>query len=838
MKLLIIDGNSILNRAFYGIRLLTNKNGMFTNAVTGFFNIYLKLIAEFAPDGAAAAFDLKAPTFRHQKYDGYKAGRKGMPDELAMQMPYVKKLLTALGVPVIECEGYEADDILGTLAAKCDSTDSQCVLATGDRDSFQLITDNVFVNLASTKEDILYTPAKIMEVYGVTPPQMIDVKALMGDSSDNIPGVAGIGEKTALSLIQKYRSIDEIYKNIDSIDVTKSVRTKLVNGEESCRLSYFLGTISREAPIDTDLSHYIFGERDERALASILTELEMFSLLKKLNVSAEAAKTAQEQAVPESGDKTNGAESADPKICGEDIADYMYADGKLLRLKNGEVCEIEQKDYETELATELPKRTFDLKRLLTETGTEIRNVVFDSTLAAYLLNVNGTEYPLERLCMEYNVSYSSENEVGSLCGLNRALYAKLSAEKMYGLLTQIEIPLAYVLVSMERDGVAIDREALENFGEQLNSEAEDIEQQIYIEVGHAFNISSPKQLGQVLFEEMGLPAGKKTKTGYSTSAEVLEELSERYSGEYPILELVLRYRTVTKLYSTYAVGLLGEIAPDGRIHTTYKQTETRTGRISSAEPNIQNIPVRTPRGREFRRFFVAANGKKFVDADYSQIELRLLAHISDDKTMIDAFRSGEDIHTITASQVFNQPPEWVTPEMRSSAKAVNFGIVYGIGAFSLSKDIGVSVKQADEYIHAYLEKYSGVARYMERTVEDAKKNGYVKTMFGRRRYIPELKASNKNVQALGKRIAMNTPIQGTAADIIKLAMVRVYERLKRELPKARLILQVHDELIVEADEKDAQRAAEILREEMENAAALSVPLTADAKIGNSWYEAH
>ena len=409
---------------------------------------------------------------------------------------------------------------------------------------------------------------------------------------------------------------------------------------------------------------------------------------------------------------------------------------------------------------------------------------------------------------------------------------------MYDLLTRIEIPLAYVLVSMERDGVAIDKEALEDFGKQLNSEAEDIEQKIYIDVGHAFNISSPKQLGQVLFEEMGLPAGKKTKTGYSTSAEVLEELAERYSGEYPILELVLRYRTVTKLYSTYAVGLLSEIAPDGRIHTTYKQTETRTGRISSAEPNIQNIPVRTPRGREFRRFFVAANGKKFVDADYSQIELRLLAHISDDKTMIDAFRSGEDIHTITASQVFNQPPEWVTPEMRSSAKAVNFGIVYGIGAFSLSKDIGVSVKQADEYIRAYLEKYSGVARYMERTVEEAKKNGYVRTMFGRRRYIPELKASNKNIQALGKRIAMNTPIQGTAADIIKLAMVRVYERLKRELPEARLILQVHDELIVEADEKDAPRAAEILREEMENAASLSVPLTADAKIGNSWYEAH
>lgn len=832
MKLLIIDGNSIINRAYYGIRLLSNKKGMFTNAVTGFFNIYLKLIAEFSPDGAAAAFDLKAPTFRHKKYNGYKAGRKGMPDELAMQLPYVKKLLVALGIPVIECEGYEADDILGTLAAKCDSVGAECILATGDRDSFQLISDKVTVNLASTKEDILYTPAKIMEVYGVTPKQMIDVKALMGDSSDNIPGVAGIGEKTALSLIQNYGSIDEIYKNIDTIDVTKSVRQKLRDGEESCRLSYFLGTITREAPIDTALDHYLFGERDEQALANILTELEMFALLKKLKVKAEAAIPVQK------AEEITAAE-ADPKICGEDIADYIFMDEKLFRLRNGEVSEIQPSEYESELNSENPKRTFDLKELLTKTDVEVKNVVFDSTLAAYLLNVNGTEYSLERLCAEYGVSYSEENAVKSLCSLSRALYVKLSGEGMYELLTDIEIPLAYVLVSMERDGVAIDKAALEAFGVELKNEAEDIEQQIYIEAERAFNISSPKQLGNVLFDELGLPGGKKTKTGgYSTNADILEELAAKYGSDYPILELVLRYRTVTKLYSTYAVGLLKEIREDGRIHTTYKQTETRTGRISSVEPNIQNIPVRTERGREFRRFFIAAEGKKLIDADYSQIELRILAHISDDKLMLEAFKSGEDIHAMTAAQVFNQPLEWVTPEMRRSAKAVNFGIVYGIGAYSLSQDIGVSVKQADEYIRAYLEKYSGVARYMEQTVESAKKDGYVKTMFGRRRYVPELKASNKNVQALGKRIAMNTPIQGTAADVIKLAMVRVYNRLKNELPEARLILQVHDELIVEADEKDAVRAAEILREEMENAVALSVPLTVDAKTGESWYEAH
>lgn len=828
MKLLVIDGNSIINRAFYGIRLLSNKKGVFTNALTGFFNIYLKLLGNFKPDCVAVAFDLKAPTFRHKQYSEYKAGRKGMPEELYMQMPYLKAILKALNIAVIECEGYEADDIIGTLSAVCDEKGNECIIATGDRDSFQLITEKVYVNLAGNKEDTIYTPEKIMEVYGVTPPEMIEVKALMGDSSDNIPGVPGIGEKTALSLIGKYHSIDNIYKNIDSIEVTKSVREKLIKGEESAKLSHFLGTISKSAPIDTEIEKYKLKAPNESGLAEILTELEMFTLLKKLNVSAEAINSA---AVSVANEK---AEEKEIPELSKDIADLIYTEGKLLRYQSGISEEIPPEKYDIALTDSSPKRTFDLKAMLTETGIEIKNVVFDTTLAAYLLNVSSSEYGIERLCNEYGVTYNPENMGETVYLMNCRLSSKLSEEKMESVLSEIEIPLSYVLVSMEREGVRLDKEALEAFGKKLTAEAEELEQQIYICAGESFNISSPKQLGTILFDKLGLPYGKKTKTGYSTNAEVLESLM----GKDPIIELVLNYRAVTKLNSTYAVGLLKEISEDGRVHTTYKQTETRTGRISSAEPNIQNIPVRTERGREFRRFFTAKEGYVLVDADYSQIELRILAHISNDKNMIDAFKSGEDIHTVTASQVFNQPVEWVTPEMRRSAKAVNFGIVYGIGAFSLSKDIGVSVAEADRYIKAYLAKYSGVDRYMNETVEFAKKNGYVITMKGRRRYIPELSVSNKNVQAVGKRMAMNTPVQGTAADIIKLAMIKVHERLRRENLDARLILQVHDELIVEARKEIAERVSEILREEMENAVQLSVPLTVDAKWGESWYEAH
>lgn len=827
MKLLAIDGNSIINRAFYGIRLLSNKNGVFTNAVTGFLNIYLKLIAEYKPDGAAAAFDLKAPTFRHKAYDGYKAGRKGMPDELAMQMPYVKELLRALGVRVIECEGYEADDILGTLAHACDTAGNECIIATGDRDSFQLITDRVFVNLAGNKEDVLYTPAKIYEVYGVTPAEMLDVKALMGDASDNIPGVKGIGEKTALSLIQKYHGIDGIFADVSAVEATKSVKDKLAAGEESARLSRMLGEIVKDAPIGLSPEDCVFAERDEVKLASVLTELEMFTMLKKLGVKAEAIGTAAAHAE----DKADGtAENSGIPPFDDNIADFLLTqDGRLLKCQNGVQTQADM----SELADEAPKRTFDLKAMLSALDCRINNVVFDCTLAAYLLNVNASEYDMERLCTEYGVAVGDSDAL-TVRRLGAALNARLCAQEMDKLLREIEIPLAYVLVSMEKEGIAIDRQALVDFGKRLSDEADELAQQIYVCAGESFNIGSPKQLGNILFEKMGLPHGKKTKTGYSTNAEVLEELS----GYDPIIDLILRWRAVTKLDSTYAQGLLKEIASDGRIHTTFKQTETRTGRISSAEPNIQNIPVRTELGREFRRFFTAKEGYVLVDADYSQIELRILAHLSDDKAMIGAFKSGEDIHTVTASQVFDQPIEWVTPEMRRSAKAVNFGIVYGIGAFSLSKDIGVSVAEADRYIKNYLTKYSGVDAYMKKTVADGRKNGFVTTMWGRRRYIPELSASNKNVQKLGERIAMNTPVQGTAADVIKLAMIKVYKRLAEEKLDAKLILQVHDELIAEASEDCAGRVAQIVAEEMERAAELRVPLTVDAKTGKSWYEAH
>ena len=827
MKLLAIDGNSIINRAFYGIKMLSNKNGIFTNAVTGFLNIYLKLTAAYKPDGVAAAFDLKAPTFRHKAYDGYKAGRKGMPDELAMQMPYVKELLKALGVKVIECEGYEADDILGTLAHACDLAGNECIIATGDRDSFQLITDRVYVNLAGNKEDVLYTPAKIMEVYGVAPAEMLDVKALMGDASDNIPGVKGIGEKTALALIQKYHGIDNIFADVSSVEATKSVKEKLASGEESARLSRMLGEIVKDAPIGITPEDCISGERDEVKLAGILTELEMFAMLKKLNVKAEAVETAAAHAGDSENVRTGDAEL--PQF-DEGIADYLLTeDGRLLKYVNGVQTEADI----SELAGNMPKRTFDLKGMLSKLDHPVENVVFDCTLAAYLLNVNASEYDIERLCAEYSVA-AGNSDAATVHSLGAALNARLCAEGMDKLLRDIEIPLAYVLVSMEKEGIAVDRQALVDFGKRLSEEADELAQQIYVCAGEPFNIGSPKQLGKILFEKMGLPHGKKTKTGYSTNAEVLEELS----GYDPIIELILRWRAVTKLDSTYAQGLLKEIAEDGRIHTTFKQTETRTGRISSAEPNIQNIPVRTELGREFRRFFTAKEGYVLVDADYSQIELRILAHLSDDKAMIEAFRSGEDIHTVTASQVFDQPIEWVTPEMRRSAKAVNFGIVYGIGAFSLSKDIGVSVAEADRYIKNYLTKYSGVDAYMKKTVSDGRKNGFVTTMWGRRRYVPELSASNKNVQKLGERIAMNTPVQGTAADVIKLAMIKVYRRLAEEKLDAKLILQVHDELIAEASESCAERVAQIVAEEMENAAELRVPLTVDAKIGKSWYEAH
>lgn len=836
MKLLVIDGNSIMNRAFYGIRLLTNKKGMPTNALTGFMNIYLKLLKEEQPDHIAAAFDLHAPTFRHKMFADYKGTRHGMPDELRAQMPVIKQLLAALGVAIVEKEGYEADDIIGTLSHEAEKQGGVCTISTGDRDSFQLITDKVTVRLATNKEDVLYTPAKIAEVYGVTPREMLEVKTLMGDSSDNIPGVPGIGEKTALSLIQKYHTVQYIYDNFDSIEVTKGVRTKLENGRESAELSRKLAEITLEAPVPLDMQEYSKKPGDPSKAAGILTEMEMFGVMKKLGLDKTAPSKVEIAAENSAQPSPEVSDAPKPDIPEFDTNAYDLAlcGGEILVFLNGKAQTVDIPEF---LRSDLRKRTDDAKALYSHcmrNGLELNGVVFDATLAGYLLNVNSNDYSTQRLCAEYGVIYSAERLGESLFLLNKALWEKIHEQGMYKVLAEIEIPLAEVLSSMEHEGIQMDTAALHQFGEELLPKIAGLEQDIYNAAGHKFNIGSPKQLSVVLFEELGLPAGKKRKTGYSTDADTLEGLRDMH----PIIPLIFEYRTLTKLYNTYVKGLEAAVSPDGRMHTTFKQTETRTGRISSAEPNIQNIPVRTEIGRNFRKFFVADEGKLLADADYSQIELRVLASLSGDKAMIKTFCEGGDIHTETAASVLGLPPEWITPEQRRSAKAVNFGIVYGIGAFSLAKDINVSVAEAKRYIDDYLTHYSGVREYMENVTKSAEKDGWAVTMFGRKRFIPEILSTNKTVKALGKRIAMNTPIQGTAADIIKIAMVRVYRRLKAELPEAKLILQVHDELIVEAPEELADKAAQILTEEMQGAVKLSVPLTADAKEGKSWYDAH
>lgn len=843
MKLLAIDGNSILNRAFYGIKLLSNKKGVFTNAVFGFMNIYLKNIADVKPDAVAVAFDLRSPTFRHKAVSYYKANRKGMPPELAQQLPLVKELLTLMGVKIIECEGYEADDVLGTLSKACSDSGNHCFVLTGDRDSLQLIDDNVTVLLATNKETIHYTPQRFTEDYGFEPIKLIDLKALMGDSSDNIPGVAGIGEKTASALIKEYGSIENLYENYEESGLTKGVKTKLANGAEAAKESKWLATIVRDAPIDINPESYIPASPDSAGISRLLSELEMFKLLEKLNISvSEGTNTAPEQTAETAPVIQTEESTLSPEIIAKLIeCEYLF-DGSILTLRN------ENNVYTTEneqlicdfFESDCIKSTNDAKahyRYAMSHGRELKNLKNDASICGYLLNTSASDYTVEKLCAEYGVHYYSENntlaDLLSLNGLIKKLRTEIANEGMTELLDKVEIPLTEVLASMEDIGIRIDRKGVEEFGTSLSEMIEETQQIIYDEAGHKFNISSPKQLAAVLFEELGLPAKKKTKSGYSTNADVLEELR----SQSPIVDNVLKYRQYTKLNSTYVVGLLDKIAPDGRIHTWFRQTETRTGRISSTEPNMQNIPVRTELGSQMRKFFTAAEGKTLVDADYSQIELRVMAHLCGDENMIEAFSSGEDIHTSTAAQVFDMPVFMVTPEMRSAAKAVNFGIIYGIGAFSLSKDIGTSVAQAKKYIADYLAKYPKVNQFMEATVENAIKDGCVTTMLGRKRRIPELSSSNKVLQAAGKRIAMNTPVQGTAADLIKIAMINVYNRLKAEKLDARLILQVHDELILEASLSDAQRASEILKEEMQGVYNMRVPLAVDVHTGNSWYDA-
>lgn len=872
MKYLVIDGNSIINRAFYGIKLLNAKDGHFTNALYGFMNILLNLDDKYSPDSIIVAFDVHQPTFRHNMYSEYKAGRKSPPPELLEQFDPLKTLLKAYGCSVVECPGFEADDILGTLSVSIQEND-HCYIATGDRDSLQLVSDNVSVLLATTKmgktQTVEYDKKQLFDEYGVSPAGMIELKALQGDSSDNIPGVAGIGPKTAGELIKKYGTIDNIYKDLDAVEASKGVKIKLENGKESAFFSRELGTISKTAPINTDMSSYLTVTRDSALLLKELARHEMFKLISRLDLEEEKeiALTAK--------NTVSDSISSSFSVIKSDSADFLLekADNLCINVHfNGEILDfigISSNDEIFIIENDslffngfLKKLLENTKDIITDNSKklfaycinnriDIKNINFDITLAAYLLDVNSSDYSVKSLALSYNVNavkpdfnddYSSEfyennkefcEDMSLMKVLSDRLSSIITERNQMKLLTEIEIPLAEVLASMELCGMKVDSDGIRAFSEMLTDRIENLEKDIYDLAGENFNINSPKQLGVILFEKLGLPAKKKTKTGYSTNAEVLESLSD----EYPIVSMILEYRAYTKLKSTYCDGLLKAVNTDNRIRSTFNQTETRTGRLSSLEPNLQNIPVRTPLGREMRKFFVAENGYKIIDADYSQIELRVLAALSDDKNMINAFNTDTDIHSVTASKVFGVDLKDVTSELRSKAKAVNFGIVYGIGAFSLAKDIKSTRAEADSFIKSYLALYSSVNSYMEKCISDAKENGYSETLFGRRRYLPELSSSNGMLRSFGERVARNMPIQGTAADIIKIAMIRVYNRLKADYPDSHLIMQVHDELMAEAPEKDAKAVADIIKEEMENAVRLSVKLSVDSGIGESWYDA-
>lgn len=867
MKLLIIDGNSILNRAYYGIRLLSTRDGLYTNGIFGFVNILNKLLDETKPDSVAVAFDLHEPTFRHKVFDGYKAGRKPMPDELRMQVPLLKELLDKMGIVRLEAVGFEADDILGTEARACSERGDDCVIATGDRDSLQLVSEKTVVMLAGTKggkpETTVYDIEKIREVYGVEPQALIQVKALMGDPSDRIPGVPGVGEKTALMLVQKYGTLDYIYENLDKLDIRDALRKKLEAGRESAYMSLELARICTSAPVETDIEKLRIKKPNNSELYAFLKRLEFYKLIEKMGLTGEEETQEAGQAaesvdvvVAKDGEgllkRLKEEKTADfSAVIADKVAALAFAfDDKAVVALPDKTAGFE--DFVKAFMTDggIKKRTHDLKPLHAacfRAGYELCGGDFDTMLAGYLLDPLATSYEPSRLCGAVGVTpRTAECPFGLLEDVCEAVKTALAVHALCGpmakkleengqtkLYYEVELPLAKVLAQMEYYGFRVDAEGIKAYGDELKAKLNDIQNQIYEITGYEFNINSTKQLGEALFVKLGLPPKKKTKTGFSTNAEVLESLR----GYHPIIGLLLEYRQLQKLISTYTDGLLKVIAPDGRIHSSFNQVETRTGRISSTEPNLQNIPVRSEAGRELRRFFIPDDGFVLVDADYSQIELRILAHIANDRAMMEAFNNHIDIHTLTASQVFNMPIDMVTPIMRSRAKAVNFGIVYGIGAFSLSQDIGVSVREADSYIKGYLSKFSGVREYMERVIKEAYEKGYVETLLGRRRRLPELAASNRNTRNFGERVARNTPIQGTAADIIKIAMVRVAQRLKKEGMRSRLILQVHDELIVEAPKDEVERASAILREEMEGAMKLNVKLEADVHSGDTWYAA-
>ena len=849
-KLMILDGNSVVNRAFYGVRPLNAPDGTPTNAVYGFLAILQKLFEGEAPDSLCVAFDLPAPTFRHEMYEGYKAQRKPMPEELAVQMPLLKETLDAMHIRRLEAAGWEADDVLGAVSAICEKSGWACEIVTGDKDSFQLITETTSVLHVKSRmgqtETMLYDRARFEEEYGFAPPLMVDLKALMGDASDNIPGVPGIGEKTALDLVRRYGRVADIYAGLDGLDIKDSVRKKLAAGRESAEMSYTLATISREAPVELKPEDAAWSRDFGPELYAVLDRLGFRRFIEKwgLAPAPEAVQEAESRAMPELSALTaqeaeariRAAETLGLALPGDDLDSLSLCDGEAIFTLNwGELGEDYNRLLRLVFSPEVKKSAHgvkDLMGLALAEGLGTEGFVFDTELAAYVLDPTESGYDLGKLTKRYLGAELPEARAAlELMAPMRAKLAENGAEKLY---FDIELPLCQVLAEMERAGFLVDRKALADFGESLTAGIDALQRGIWELAGHEFNINSPKQLGEVLFDELMLPAGKKTKTGWSTNADILEKLI----GKHPIIGDILEYRMLTKLKSTYADGLLKVISTDGRIHTNFRMTVTATGRLSSTEPNLQNIPVRRELGAQIRRMFVAAPGCVLVDADYSQIELRLLAHISGDETMQNAFKSGEDIHAVTASQVFGLPLAEVTPAQRSSAKAVNFGIVYGISAFSLAQDIKVSPAEARAYIDAYMQKYHGVREYMDRVIAEAKERGYVETLFGRRRPVPELKASNFNTRSFGERVARNMPIQGTAADIIKLAMVNVRRRLRAEGMEARLILQVHDELIAECPEREAERVAALLEEEMERAVTLSVPLTAEAHSGHSWAEAH
>lgn len=875
---IIIDGNSLMNRAFYALPEMTDKKGRHTNALYGFANIIFKILKEYTPTHFAVAFDLKAPTFRHKMYDGYKAGRKKMPDELAEQIEPLKQMIDFFGINRLELEGFEADDILGVVAKKAGESGLKTYIITGDKDSFQLATDNV--SILFTKKGIseieVVDKQKMLDDYGITPTEFIDLKALMGDSSDNIPGVAGIGEKTGLKLIQEYKSIENIYKHID--EIKGAVQKKLIADEESAYMSKKLATIHSDLPVDFETEEILYNGLDTKNLTEFFQQRDMVSLVKRLS-------STSNEVVSENGSVSNEKikeieYTTDPqkllaenskrifiKVVKEDAPVNIRAILSLCIMTEKNSYCIDEKDIEKIkpilISDEVQKCGFDIKEdyiALLAYDIEMKNVYFDSKIAEYLFDPDASSYDISNLSASYSLPEIDSAEAFFGKGKNKKVITsfnkkeiepyylqmmyivkgaiekqteKIKAWDMSSLFFDVEMPLVTVLGDMQYAGVAIDKAALLDAKKEFSSVIMQLEKDIYQLANQEFNINSPKQLGKVLFEDLGLPTGKKTKTGYSTDAKVLENLIDAH----PIVEKILSYRTYTKLLSTYVDGLLAIINKDtGRIHSSFNQTITATGRISSTEPNLQNIPVRDAIGRNLRKAFIAKDGDILVDADYSQIELRVLADISNETVLIDGFNEGIDIHTRTASEVFEVPIDEVTKELRSAAKAVNFGIVYGISDFGLSNNLGIGRKKAGEYIKNYLDRFKNIEKYMDYIVKQAEKDGYVTTFLNRRRYIPQINMKNFIQKNLGKRLAMNTPVQGSAADIIKIAMVKVSKRLKKEKLKSKLILQIHDELIVEATMDEKEIVEKLLKEEMEHAYKLKSSLKADVQSGKSWYD--